>query len=121
MYGFEYLKKFLREEGFRVNEKEGSFSFKYNRMIYSVPKEENKYLVINMICSVNNVDRGKLLEVCNSLNRDKFVLKFTVDSDDDVWCGYEFIPSERTTPDDFEDVFQSLDMATDEMFARLKK
>ena len=121
MYGFEYLKKFLRDEGFRINEKDGSFSFKYNGVNYSVRKEEKKFLDIDLICTTKDNNRSKLLEVCNSLNREKFVLKFSVDSDNDVWCSYEFVPTENTTPDDFDTIFEMMDKGTDEMFARLKQ
>ena len=121
MYGFEYLKNFLREEGFRINEKENSFSFKYNGVVYSVSKEEKKFLEINLICNTKDTNRSKLLEVCNSLNREKFVLKLSVDSDNDVWCSYEFVPTEDTTPDDYDTIFEMMDKVTDELFSRLKQ
>lgn len=121
MYGYEYLKNFLREEGFRVNDKEKSFSFKYNGVSFTVYKDKTKYLVINLLCTVKDASRSKILEVCNDLNRSKFILKFSVDSENLVWCSYEFIPTDKTDSDDFDTIFHFLDQATDEMFEKMKQ
>lgn len=51
MYGYEFLKKFLREEGFRMNDEDSIISFKYQGNNYLVFKSESPYLQIVMICN----------------------------------------------------------------------
>ena len=120
MYGYEFLKKFLHEEGFRMNDEDSIISFKYQGNNYLVFKSESSYLQIVMICNTKNIDTHKLLDVCNSMNSDKFVVKFTVDNSGNVWCSYEFKPTEETSSDDFDTILVLLDKASDELFEKLR-
>lgn len=119
MFGYNYLKNFLQEEGFRMNEEDGHFSFKFQGSTYVAFKNESTYLQIVLICNTGDIDRSHLLEVCNSMNRDRFVVKF-VAMQSTVWCSYEFKPSNETSSDDFENIFLLLDKASDEMFEKLR-
>ena len=47
MFGYEYLEKFLHEEGFRINEESSFFSFKYQGNNYGTMALE--YLIKNII------------------------------------------------------------------------
>ena len=40
--------------------------------------------------------------------------------DENVWCSYEFRPTEQTTSDEFETTLLLLDKASDEMFEKLR-
>lgn len=119
MAGFNYLLKFLKEEGFKINEEERHFSFKYQGSLYIAFKNESPFLQILLICNTKSFTRSRLLEVCNEMNGDKFVVKFIV-MDENVWCSYEFIPTEHTSSDEFELALGFLDKASDEMFEKLR-
>lgn len=119
MAGFNYLLNFLKDEGFRIKEEENHFSFKYQGSLYIAFKNDSPYLQIVLICNTKSFTRSKLLEVCNEMNEEKFVIKFTV-QDETVWCSYEFRPTEHTSSDEFETALILLDKASDEMFEKLK-
>lgn len=122
MKGFEYLINFFKEEGFRYEDKDTLLSFKIQGNTFLAFKNDGPFLQLVMICNTESQGRSKLLEVCNSLNQEKFILKFTVSEDSDrVWCSYEFEPSTTTTSDDFMAAFHFLDKGTDELFERLSK
>lgn len=120
MAGFNYLLNYLNEEGFKVEEEEQHFSFKYQGSLFVAFKNDSIFLQIVLICNVKGVDANKLLEVCNEMNRDRFVCKFIV-MDDKVWCSYEFIPSEHTPSDEFKAALTFLDKGADELFERLRQ
>lgn len=48
MNGYEYLMKFLKEEGFRMNEEETYFSFKYQGNNFVAFKNDGPFLQIVM-------------------------------------------------------------------------
>lgn len=123
MSGYDYLINFFKEEGFRYEEKGNILSFKIQGVNYLAFKNENSpFLQISIGCNTEGQSRSKQLEICNSMNQDKFVLKFTVNSDSDrVICSYEFEPNASTTADDFMAAFMMLDKGTDEFFERLTK
>ena len=119
MAGFNFLLKFLKDEGFKVNEEDNHFSFKYQGSLYIAFKNDSPFLQIVEICNTKSFTRSKLLEVCNEMNEDKFVVKFIVVGEN-VWCSYEFIPTEHTSSDEFELALGFLDKASDEMFEKLR-
>lgn len=84
MKGFEYLINFFKEEGFRYENKDTLLSFKIQGNNYFAFKNDGPFLQIVMICNTEGQGRSKLLEVCNSLNQDKFILKFTVTEDSNL-------------------------------------
>lgn len=120
MYGYNYLKNFLQEEGFRLNEESSYISFKFQGSTFIAFKSESPFLQIVMICNTKSYSRSQLLEVCNTMNSDKFVIKFVV-SDENVWCSYEFQPTENTKSDEFETALYLIDKASDELFEKLSK
>lgn len=106
MKGFEYLVKFLKEEGFRYDEEDSLLSFKVQGLTFNAFKGDTPLLQIFLSFGIEGQNRSKLLELCNSLNQDLFVIKFTVNKDSNrVWCSYEFEPNASTTSDDFMLVF----------------
>lgn len=119
MYGYEFLKNFLREEGFRMNEEDGVISFKYQGGNYIAFENEGPYLQIVMICNTRSVSTSKLLEICNEMNSGRFIIKFIV-NDGNVWCSYEFMPTEETSSDYFDTILTLLDKATDELFEKVR-
>ena len=118
MTGFDYFKNFLLEEGFRFTEEENYISFKFEGTMYFAFKANSKFLQIVLICNTERFDKYKVLETCNELNRDKFVVKFT-QNENTVWCSYEFIPSEHTIAEDYEIALGLLNKTSDELFTRL--
>ena len=120
MKGYEYLKNFLREEGFRFNEEESYISFKFEGNTFVAFKKETSFLSILQICNANGSSRSQLLEKCNDLNDQYFIVKFTV-HDDKVWCTYEFMPSSQTTSDDFITILTLLDKASDDLLNEISK
>lgn len=119
MYGFEYLKKFLQEEGFRINKEENFFTFKFQGKTYIVFENKGPYLQIVTICDTSRYSLSNLLEICNKLNSEKFILKFIVNRND-VWCSYEFMPTVKTTVGEFESILEFLGRSIDEVFEKLK-
>lgn len=121
MKGFEYLVKFLKEEGFRYDENDSRLSFKVQGNPFYAYKNDSRFLQIVLFLDIEGQNRSKMLELCNSLNQDLFVIKFTVNKDSNrVWCSYEFEPNASTTSDDFMAAFRLLDKYTDEFLEKLK-
>lgn len=118
MKGFEYVERFLQNEGFRFSKEDNYISFKFEGTTYVTFKNDSNYVEIMLICDTDDIDRLTLLETCNGLNQEKFALKFSV-QDNTVWCSYEFIPSEQTSNDDFCAILTMLWKASDELFALL--
>lgn len=110
---------FLRSEGFKFNEEEGLFSFKFQGTTFISFKNDSPYLQIILICNTKNVSKERVMEACNEMNADKFVLKL-VARDETVWCSYEFMPSEHTSSDDFSLILTILDKGSDELFEKLR-
>lgn len=120
MTGFDYLKKFLQEEGFRFTDDDSFISFKFEGNTFLAFKNDSPYLQVLQLLNVANQSRSKLLEVCNKMNDEKFVIKFTV-HDDRVWCSFESKPTDRTTADEFSLMMTLLDRASDDFFEELNK
>lgn len=120
MKGYEYLLRFLNEEGFRKSDEENYFSFKFEGNTYLVFKNDSPYLQVLLLLRADGYDRIQMLEACNKLNDDKFVVKFTV-HDATIWCSYEFKPSDETTNDEFAVILMLLDKGSDELYAELNK
>lgn len=121
MKGYEYLVKFFKEEGFMYKEEEELFAFKIQGRNYIAFKNDAAFLQMVMVCNTEGNTRSKLLDVSNTLNQNKFVLKFTVTDDaKTVWCSYEFEPNASTTSEDFMIAFGMMDKGTDELFEKLK-
>ena len=120
MKGYEYLLRGLNEEGFRKSDEGNYFSFKYEGNTYIVFKNDSPYLQVLLLLKADGYSRTQMLEACNKLNDDKFVVKFTV-HDSVIWCSYEFKPSDETTNDEFDLILTLLDKGSDELFAELNK
>ena len=118
MSGFDYFKKFLQDEGFRFNNEESFISFKFQGTSFVAFKNDSSFLQIVLICNAKGKSRSSLLEICNKMNDDRFVVKF-VAQEDSVWCSYEFEPSEHTTSDDFSMALTLLDKSSDELLKSL--
>ena len=118
MAGYEYLKNFLKEENFHYDENDWLINFKVSGIGYHAIKSDTPYLQIILICNVEGVDRIKLLELCNEMNLEKFVLKFML-RDDKVWCSYEFIPNDHTNNEEWMGIFFLLDKLSDELYSKM--
>ena len=57
MAGFNFLLKFLNDEGFKVNEEERHFSFKYQGSLYIAFKNDSPFLQIVMYNPQNETFR----------------------------------------------------------------
>lgn len=123
-HGFDYLKKFFENEGFKYDLKDNVFcTFKIQGVPYIAFNNDAPFLqIIISLSNSEGLSREKLLELCNKMNRDKFVTKFTVnDEGDRIWASYEFVPTEQTTAEDFMVIFKMLDVNTDEFLELMKE
>lgn len=121
MYGFEYLKKFLREEGYKIREEEdGHFTFKYQGTIFVVFKSNSPYLQVVVMCKADAYSRLSILNVCNQINSEKYVVK-CIAMDDSAWISYEFRPNDYTTNDDFDHILSELDRDSDLFFQKISE
>lgn len=111
MYGFDYLKNFLQEEGFEINEENLYFTFNYQGRNYITRKEESPFLQIRFDAYFGGIDRSHLLEVCNSINKKLFAVKLVVSNQDGIEFIYEFIPTDYTSSKYYETIFIVLDNA----------
>lgn len=119
MYGYEYLKNFLEEEGYKIkDEEENHFSFKYQGTLYVAFKNDLPFLQIVIMCEASRYDSEKLMRVCNMMNGNKFVIKF-VYVPPSVWVSYEFAPNYTTTNEDFQRILDVLNRSSDELFDAL--
>lgn len=119
MLGIDYLKNYLRNEEFRFEEQDTFINFKFQGVSYYAFKNDSPFLQLVIICNTKDKSRNQCLEVCNKLNSDKIVVKCTVAENNNVWCNYEFKPSEKTSADEFVAILGYLDKASDELFEKL--
>ena len=121
MKGFEYLMRFLDNEGYRrKDEGEGLLTFKFEGNTYFVFTQDSRYLQVILVLDVDGCSKSQMLEACNVSNNRRFVVKFTV-HDTSVWCSYEFKPSDATTNDEYASVMRTLKNSADDFFEQLKK
>lgn len=121
MAGIDYIKNYLSNEGFRYEENEGHISFKYEGVKYvALKNSDSPYLqIVILFFDVNSENRVKCLEVCNEINANKFVIKFTID-DDTVWCNYELRPTASTTDDEFSTILSLMSQAVDLFYEKMR-
>lgn len=119
MLGIDYLKNYLRNEGFRFEEQDTFISFKFQGVNYIAFKNDSPFLQLMIMCNTKDKSRNQCLEVCNELNSNRFVVKCTVVESNNVWCSYEFKPSEKTSADEFAAILGYLDKASDELLEKL--
>lgn len=119
MAGFDYLKNFLKNEGFRSEESEGLLNFKIEGTTYFAFKNDSRFLQIFIPCKYE-CSKSKALEICNELNSDTYIAKNVVNGDR-VWCCWEFEPTEQTTADDFMTIFHLLDKISDDFLEKANK
>ena len=121
MTGFDYFVNYLQEEGYRFKD-EGSFiSFKYQGTTYLSPKNDSSFLQVLMMWNVENYDKMKILEACNTVNSNKFVVKCIMMDNDSVWVSYESEPSVHTTTEDFDTMMQILEHSSQEFMQELNQ
>lgn len=120
MKGYEYLLRFLNDEGFRKSDEENYFSFKFEGNTYIVFKLDSPYLQVVLLLNGESYNRTQMLEACNKLNNDKFIVKFVV-RNSIIWCSYEFKPSDETTNEEYALIMTALDKGSDELYAELNK
>lgn len=119
MNGYEYLKNFLREEGYKIQTENDSWlTFKYQGTTVFGFKNASPYLQLVVMCNTQDIPRSKVLDVCNTINDDKFVVK-CIAREDGAWVCYEFEPSDRTSSQKFEDILGYLDSVSDMLLSKL--
>ena len=116
MAAFDYLKNFLRNEGFRFEETENLITFKVQSINYLAFKNDSSYLQIATIWDYE-CDRHKALEICNELNNDIYIVKCVI-VNDSLWFSWEFLPTEQTTSDNFMSIFNILERTVRQFFAK---
>ncbi len=70
---------FLKTEGYSYDVKENIITFKYegSTICFTINKNKN-FFQISYLFSVKNMDRTKVLELCNKYNNDKGIIKFAI-------------------------------------------
>lgn len=103
-----------------MNEEGNIISFKFQGTTFITFKNDSPYLQIVLICNTKSFSKSKLLELCNIMNNEKFVVKFIL-PEENVWCCYEFKPNEQTSSDEFELALMLLDKSSDELLEKLNQ
>lgn len=120
MSGFDYLKNFLEEEGFRYKLEDDIASFKFQGVpYYTFNNEDNPYLQIIVVCKFKEHSIQDVLRICNDMNKEKFIVKFIARNSETVWASYEFMPNQYTDGADFERIFDMLDKTSDDLINKL--
>ena len=120
MKGYEFFLRFLKNEGFRTNDEGNYFTFRFQGNTFVVFKHDSRFLQVIQVIKAEGYTRSRLLETCDKLNDDKFVVKCTVHDNNIIWCCYETLPNEYTSSDDFELIMTLLDKSTDEFYVMLR-
>lgn len=117
MSGLDYLKRFLNDEGYRYTDNGGHISFKFEGTRYiAFSNNDNPCLqLVLLFYDVTADNRAQVLEACNKINRDKFVVKLTAD-DDSVWVNYEFYPDENNTAEQYERILNQMESVHAEFY-----
>lgn len=120
MKGYEFLKNFLNEEEFRINEEDSFISFRFDGNTFFSFKNDSSFLSVFQVCNSNGHNKNELLERCNEMNDSYVIIKFTV-QEEKVFCKYQFEPSEYTTSDEFVNILSALDRASDDFLQEISK
>ena len=107
----EQIKEYLAEEGLRPQEENYGFYFRYQMLSFLIhwDEEDALFLRISMpaIFSVDENNRGDVLEAINAVNLERKVIKYIL-FEKDVWVVSELLLD--STPK-YEDIIpRSLDM-----------
>lgn len=121
MKGYEYLLRFLNEQGIRKSDdKEGRFAFEYGGNRYYVSKEDSPHLKVSLLIETDGYSRTQMLEACDMLNSRQRFVKFTVyDYDSLILCSHLSRPSKETNELTLNTILQILDIYSDELIAEL--
>lgn len=121
MKGYEYLLRFLNEQGIRIYDEEGLFAFGYEGHIHYVSKEDSPRLKVFLIMEPDGYSRTQRLEAFNKLNSRQLFLKFCTFGESGIQCSYEAEISDETTSAEFSEILTLLADGTTELLAELKK
>lgn len=122
--GYLYLIDFLKNQKYDFSEvDENIIVFTINDTRYIALKQYNTpKLSISVITFVEGIPRRELLEICNSLNDEKMVTKFSISNDSRLMeCTYEFVPNESTSTSDFLNILSHLKQCSAEFLERAQK
>ena len=70
--------RFLDNEGYRKNDEDDYFVFKFEGHTYVVFKLDSLYLQVLYLLNADGYSKSQMLEACNELNNRKVILKFMV-------------------------------------------
>lgn len=122
MKGYEYLLRFLNEQGIRIYDEEGLFAFGYEGHIHYVSKEDSPHLKVSLLIETDGYSRTQMLEACELLNRVQCFVKFTVyDYDSLILCSHLSRPSKEINELTLNTILQRLDHYSNLLIAGLVK
>lgn len=121
MSGLDYFKKFLDEEGYKYTINNENVVFKFQGVQFiAFNNSDSIYLqLVIVFYDVTDENRAQLLEVCNTMNKEKFMVKFTVEGDS-IMCNLEFIPNECITNEDFTNYLEAMCINYMEFYDQVK-
>lgn len=119
MKSFDYLKKFLEEEGYKYEIEGKTIAFKFQGCYFLAMDNNDTFLQIIISVDLGSVPRNDVMEVCNQLNYEYNAIKFIV-WEKYIWVSYEFEPTQYTTHEQFESILTMLDTASDELISKFQ-
>jgi len=122
MHGYEKFRDYLLDEGYRIiDENDTFFVFRSEGETFFVFKHPSSNVQVTQALGARkDVDRNKLLQLCNEMNDDKFIIKFVL-QDDYVLCSAEFLVGDKVDHDFVEMMLPLLDHVSDEFMVKMSE
>lgn len=109
MSGLDYLKQFLTNEGYKYSDNDNNISFKFQGVQFVAFRNDDSVFLQTAVIfyDVTDENRQQVLEACNAINKDKFMVKFFINGDS-IWCNLEFVPNDTTTAEEFTNYLEMM-------------
>ncbi len=116
----DYLKKYLRDEGFQFKvDDDGDISFKYQGTTFMMTQDSNdSVFAIFLIFKFEGNSKQKIMELCNKFNIEKNLVKFSA-SDSLVFCTYECLITDGFSVGFLPQILGYLDSVSDDFIKAL--
>lgn len=122
MHGYEKFRDYLLDEGYRIiDDNDTFFVFRSEGTPFIVFKHPSSNVqMVLALGARKDVDRNRLLQLCNEMNDDKFIIKFVLQNEH-VLCSVEFLVGDEVDHDFVEMMLPLLDHVSDEFMAKMSE
>ena len=122
MHGYEKFRDYLLDEGYRIiDENDTFFVFRSEGETFFVFKHPSSNVQVTQALGARkDVDRNRLLQLCNQMNDDKFIIKFVLQNEH-VLCSVEFLVGDEVDHDFVEMMLPLLDHVSDEFMVKMSE